>query len=425
MKVSVETLSPIERKLSIEVEPARIEAELDRAYKALARQVKVPGFRQGKVPRRILEQRFRRQIEDEVTEKVIQRAWIDAVEQEKVPAVGSPSVMPGKLPAAGQPYSFEARVEVKPEVVAKDYLELPLTRQETTVGDDKVEAQLSQLLDSRTTLEAVSDRDVAQLGDVATVDYQATVDGKPFPGSDRTDATVGVEAGEVAEGRFAALEGVKLGASTEFDYTFPADFGLEAVAGKTAHFNVTLKGLKARRTPALDDAFAKETGLAETAEGLRTKVREDLERARKSEVEIAARDDIFKALIEKNAFQVPRSMIDRAVDMMLEGALRNMSRSGIDVRQLNLDFSSLRSELRPRAEQEVRGTLLLEAIALQEKVEVPEAEVDAKLESMATEAGLDPKVFKGRVTPDQRESLTLRLREEKTIEFVRSRAKYS
>ena len=424
MKVSVETLSPIERKLSIEVEPARVEAELDRAYKTLARQVKVPGFRQGKAPRRILEQRFRRQIEDEVTEKVIQRAFIDAVDQEKVPAVGSPSVIPGKLPAAGQPYTFEARVEVKPDVEAKDYLELPLEKQDVAVGDDKVEAQLSQLRDSRTTLEAV-ERDVAQLGDVATVDYVATVDGNPFPGSDRKDATVGVEAGEAAEGRFAALEGVKIGDTKGFDYVFPADFGLEAVAGKTAHFEVTLKGLKARVAPELDDAFAKETGIAETAGELRTKIREDLERARKSEVEVAERDAVFKGLIEKNAFQVPRSLVDRAVDMMLDGALRNMSRSGIDVRQLNLDFSSLRVELRPRAEQEVRGTLLLEAIAKQEKIEVPEAEVDAKLVSMATESGLDPEVFKGQVTPDQRESLTLRLREEKTIEFVKSRAKYS
>ena len=424
MKVSVETLSPIERKLSIEVEPARVAKELDRAYAVLSKQVKVPGFRPGKVPRRILEQRYKRQVEDEVVERVIQQAYVDAVEQEKVPAVGNPQVVPGKLVASG-PYTFEARVEVKPEVQAKDYQELPLPKADTEVTDAQVETQLTQLRESRSTVEPVEGRDVAQAGDLATVDYAATIDGQPFPGSDRTGVDVSVEVGELVDSKIAALEGVKVGAVKELDYAFPADYGLEAVAGKTAHFKVTLQGLKARQVPALDDAFAKETGLAETAEALRTRMRSELERSRKSEIEVAERDALFKALIERNPFQVPRSLVDRAVDMMLDGALRNMSRSGFDLRQLKLDFNSLRAELRPRAEQEVRGTLVLEAIANQEKVEAGEADVDARIEQMATESGLDPAQLKRTVTPEQRESLTLRLREEKTIEFVKARAKYS
>ncbi|HLT31288.1 MAG TPA: trigger factor [Myxococcaceae bacterium] len=424
MKVQVETLSPIERKLSIEVEPAVVASELDRAYKALAKQVKVPGFRPGKAPRRILEQRFRRQIEDEVAERVIQRAWLEAVEQEKVPAVGSPSVIPGKLPHDGTAYTFEARVEVKPDVEAKDYEGLSLKKLDTEVKDSEVEERLEQLRQSRSTVEDVTDRDVAQKGDLAKVDYEATVDGEPFPGSNRKDATVSIEEGGVAEGNFPQLEGLKVGETREFDAEFPADFGLESVAGKTAHFKVTLNSLKVRKLPELDDALAKDTGLAETAEELRKKVREDLERARTSENEAAAREDLFKALIDKNPFQVPRSLVDRAIDMMLEGALRNMSSSGIDVRQLNLDFNSLRGELRPRAEQEVRGTLILEAIAKQEKIEATDADVDARIASMATEAGMDPEKLKSTVTPDQRESLTLRLREEKAIEFVKGRANY-
>ena len=424
MKVSVETLSPIERKLSIEVEPARVSKELDRAYAVLSKQVKIPGFRPGKVPRRILEQRFKRQVEDEVVERVIQQAYVDAVEQEKVPAVGSPQVVPGKL-VASAPYTFEARVEVKPEIEAKDYQELPLPKADTAVSDEQVETQLTQLRESRSTVEPVEGRDVAQARDLATVDYAATIDGQAFPGSERTDLDVSVEVGELVDSKIAALEGLKVGEVKELDYAFPADYGLEAVAGKTAHFRITLKGLKARKVPALDDAFAKETGLAETAEALRTRMRTELERSKKNEVEVAERDALFKALIERNPFQVPRSLVDRAVDMMLDGALRNMSRSGFDLRQLNLDFNSLRAELRPRAEQEVRGTLVLEAIAKQEKVEAGEADVEARLVQMATEAGLDPAQLTRTVTPEQRESLTLRLREEKTIELVKASAKYS
>lgn len=426
MKVQVEELSPIEKKLSIEVDNARVAEELTRAYAALGKQVKLPGFRQGKVPRRILEQRFREQIEDEVVQRVVQSAWLEAMREHKVDAVAAPQVTSNSGLKANAPFSFEARVEVKPKVEAKDYQGLPLTRSETKVEDKEVDDRLNQLRESMARLEAVEGRDVAQMGDYATVDYVATVDGKEFPGSKADDVTVELAPGELVESNVAALEGTKVGDVKEMDYTFPADYRVEDVKGKVARFKFTVKGLKKKAVPELNDELAKQSGEAQTLEELRGKVRADLELTKRNKAQNDERDGVLKALIERNSFEVPRSMVERTIDNMLENRLRAMARMGMDPRQLNLDFARLREDLREEATKEVKGALLIEAIAQKENIQPSDADLDKKIEELAAEAKQDVavvrKYFKG---PEERQGLSLRLREEKTIEFLKGQAKYS
>jgi trigger factor len=424
MKVQVEELSPIEKKLSIEVENARVAEELNRAYSTLGRQVKLPGFRPGKVPRRILEQRFRGQVEDEVIQRVVQSAYLEAVREHNVEAVSNPQVTnSGLKPDA--PFTFEARVEVKPKVEAKDYAELPLAKADTAVTDEQLNEQLDRMRRSMGRMEPIADRDTAAAGDHATVDFDATVDGQPFPGGKADGMNVQVVPGDLLENKIAALEGVKVGESKDVPYDFPADYRLEQVRGKTASFRITLRALKKEILPELNDDFAKESGIAQSLDELRTKLREDMERAKKAQVENEQREALIKALVERNPFEVPRAMVERAMDSMLRGALQQLQRSGVDPSRLNLDFNRLREEMREKATQEVKGALLLEAIAQKEGIQPSDADVDARIEQLATEAGQPvaavKKYFKG---PDERAGLSFRLREEKTIEFLRGRAKY-
>ncbi|WNG55868.1 trigger factor [Archangium gephyra] len=426
MKVQIEELSPIEKKLSIEVENSRVTEELTRAYTALGKQVKLPGFRQGKVPRRILEQRYREQVEDEVIQRVVQNAWLEAAREHKVEAVAPPQVTNNSGLKADAPFTFEARVEVKPKVEPKNYEGLPLIRAATQVEDKEVDDRLTQLRESMARLENIEGRDTAQMGDFATVDYQASVEGKDFPGSKADDVTVELAPGELVESNVAALEGTKVGEAKELDYSFPADYRVEDVKGKTARFKFTVKGLKKKVIPELDDAFAKETGEAQTLEELRGKIRADLEQGKRNKAQGEERDALFKALIERNTFEVPKAMVERTIDNMLENRLRAMARMGMDPRQLNLDFARLREDLREEATQEVKGALLIEAIAQKENIQTSDADVEKKLEELAKEAKQDisvvRKYFKG---ANEREGLSLRLREEKTIEFLKGQAKYS
>ena len=422
MKVQVQEVSPIERRLEIEVEPQVVADELSRAYATLGRQVKIAGFRPGKIPRRILEQRFKDEVEPDVLRRVQLRAFLDAIQTHQVEAVSDPQISAGKL-SLDQPYAFSARVEVKPKLVPQGYQGLALKKHETAVTDQQVAEQISRLRETRTEMKPVEGRDVGQDGDLAVIDFTALSDGKEFPGNSGTAITVELKGGELVDANMPQLVGVKVGETKEFDYAFPADYRIEQMKGKTAHFTVTVKELKLKSTPAEDDAFAVTLGV-ENLEKLKERVKLDLERSEKTKAINDEREETFKALIEKNTFDVPRSMIDRAVQMMMDQAFRAVSRGGVDPSTLGLDLEQFRAEFRPKAELEVRGQLLLEAIAAAEKIEVSDAEVEAKLEQMATESGAAlsqvRKAFRGE---DEKAGLRNRVREEKTITFLQQQPK--
>jgi trigger factor len=420
MKVHVETLSPIERKLSIEVEPAQVAAELGRAYTALGQRVRLPGFRPGKVPRRILEQRFRGEVEDDVARRLVEKSYLSAIAEHGVEAVGEPQVTGARL-VLDAPFAFEATVEVRPEVAPKDYQGLLLKRLTPSVEEAQVEARIEQLRQRLGRLEPVESRTVAELGDFAVVDYQGSVDGKPFEGGSGEGVTVEVAKGEVTSGNVEALVGLALGETREALSQFPPG---HPQAGRTASFRFTLRGLKTRVVPPLDDELAREVGGGPTLEALRTRVRTDLIASAKAEAARTEREQLVKGLIDRNPFPLPKAMVERGLEAMLDGALRSLARGGVDPRELNLDFDALRAEMRPRAEGEVRGALLLEAIAEKEGLKVEPTEVDARIEALAKESEQAvSQVRKAFKDANQRRSLELRIREEKTVEFLRSRAK--
>ena len=423
MKVQVEELSPVERKLSIEVPPEQVQAELGRAYAQLGRSVRLPGFRPGKVPRRILEQRFKGEVEDDVTRRLVERAYLSAISEHHVDAVGAPQLTPVRLDQE-KPFAFEARVEVRPKVDPKDYRGLPFKHVAVAVTDAQVDERLEAMRQRVARLEPVEGRTVAETGDFAIVDYTGTIDGQPFPGSAAEDVTVEVAAGDLMRGNVPELTGMVVGKKRELDHAFAADDPEEARAGKTAHFSFTLKGLKRQLVPPLDDDFAKEVGGGETLAELRSKVRGDLETAARNGAAQDERDQLVKGLVERNPFDLPKAMIERGLDAMLDGALRMMARQGLDPSRLNLDFSSLRDEMRPKAEAEVRGALLLQAVAEKEGLSVKSEDLDARIAQYATESGAPlHQVRKAFKEPEQRRALEQRVREEKTVEFLKAAAK--
>lgn len=426
MKVQVQELSPIEKSLSIEVEPAVVAKELDQAYQTLSRQVKIAGFRPGKVPRRILEQRFKAEVEDDVIRRVVSKSYVEAVKANNIEVVADPHVTNGKLDLT-QPFAFTARVEVKPQVTAKEYQGIKLTRQNTEVTETVIDERVEQIRQNLSSIDKLEGRDVARPGDYCVIDYTATVDGKGFPGDKAEGITVEVAPGELVQANLPQLEGVKVGDKKELDYMFPADYRVDDVKGKTAHFTVTLKELKEKKVPPIDDALAEKSGAGvHTLKELRERIKKDLERANRRTADGQERDEIIKGLIEKNAFDVPRAMVERAMDMMLEGAFNMLARSGMDPNQANIDWAKLREDMRGKAETEVRGQLLFEAVSKQEKIEVVDEDLEKKLETIADETG-NPlsQVRKAYKDAQSKDGLKGRIREEKTIAFLKAAATYS
>jgi trigger factor len=423
MKVKVEEVSSIEKRLAIEVDTALIESELGQAYAALSRQVKIPGFRPGKVPRRILEQKFKGDVERDVIQRLQLKATAEAVQSHKVPMLGEPQFIPGAFVSTA-PYSFVARVEVKPDVNAQDWKGIVLKKQDSSVDEKAIDEQLAKMQASRTELSAVEGRDVVNEDDVAVIDFDATLDGQPFQGSVGRSVSVEVNAGELVDAHLPALKGAKVGVETSFEYTFPSTYRAEELQGKTAQFKATVKEIKSKSVPALDDAFAKSLGM-DSISTLRARVQADLTKSEKNKQNNEEREAVFNALIAKNSFECPNALIEHGIDMMLEAALGSMYQSGIDPRTLSMDWGSLRNELRPRAEREARGQLILESVAKQQKIEVSDAQLEQELPIIAAEVQAPLTQIQQRFAdPRSRETLRYRVIEDKAMELVKSHAKY-
>ncbi len=426
MKIQVESVSPVERKVTIEVDPERVARELERAYTGLSRRVKLRGFRPGKAPRKVLERQFRAEVESDVAEKIVADTFAEAVRTEELPVVAAPSVSIAEGIAEGKPMRYTARVEVKPKLSPKDYRGLEVARKPPEVTDQMVSDELTRLQQSFAELVPVEGRFEAQPGDWAVIDHQGTIDdGMPFAGGKAEGVTVRVAPGPIQEGNLEKLAGVKVGEEIEFEQAFPADHRDPALRGKVAKMKAQLKALKTQKIPPLDDAFAREVGIqgVETLEALRARIRSDLERREKRRAESQLKDALVKAALARNDFEVPSSLVERAIDQMIEGTAERFARQGVDLRKLDKDMPRLRADLREQALLQVRGALLLEAIADAEKLEVTDEDVQAEVARIAEELGMPlAKVQQQTRGKETREALRNRIREDKALALLSSAA---
>jgi trigger factor len=425
MKIQVEKVSAVESKVTIEVDPERVAKEIERAYSGLGRRVKLKGFRPGKAPRKVLERYFRSEVESEVAEKIVQQTFAEAVKVESIDVVAPPQVSIAEGVAEGKPLRYTARVEVKPALDPKDYKGLEIERKPPAVTDEMVSAELTKLQHSFAQLAPVEGRFEAQEGDWAVIDHEGTIEGTPFEGSKAEGVTVQVTTGAISEGNFELLKGKKLGETVEFDEKFADDHRVEALRGKVAKMKATLKALKTRQLPSLDDAFAKQLGLEniETLDALRARIRSDLEKREALRAEAATKDALVKAALAKNEFDVPPALVERAIDAMIEGAAERFAHQGIDIRQLQLDYGRMRGELREQALLQVRGRLLLEAIADAEKIDATDEDLAAEAakiaEQMETPLAKVQQQLRGK---EAREALKNKIREDKALALMSSAA---
>ncbi|HET6922741.1 MAG TPA: trigger factor [Anaeromyxobacteraceae bacterium] len=429
MKIQVENLSPVEKKVTVEIDPDRVASELSRAYESLGRRVKLKGFRPGKAPRHVLERNFREEVEAEVLERLVQDTFAQAVREQSIDAVAPPRVQVGEGGlAGGRPLGYTARVEVKPRLEPRDYRGLQAPRKTAEVSDQMVADELTRLQQSMAQLVPVEGRFEAQPGDVALVDHQGTIGGQPFPGGKAEGVAVQVGEGDLWSGFLAALAGKKLGETVEVDQAFPADHRVAELRGRVAHLAVTLKALKARQVPALDDELAKDLGVegVVTLADLKSRIRRDLEKQGARRVEAETRDALIRAALLKNDFEVPPALVERAIDSMLEETAERFARQGVDIRRLDLDVARLRADLRENALLQVKGALLLEAIAEAEKIEVSEAEVQAEAARIAEAMGVPLAKIQGQISgADSLRALRSKIRGDKALDFLASQANFA
>jgi len=421
MNVKVEELSSVKKKLTFELPAERVDAEIGKSYQKIAKTAKVKGFRQGKVPQTILEKYYAPKMQEEVLTRLINDSYFKALTEHGIPAVSDPEIFEKGVPERGVPFVYEAHVEVKPEIEAKDYAGLALQKEKLAVNEEALAARLDEMRTSRSQLN-VTARDDAQSGDFATIDFEGFVDGEPFKGGSSKDYVLELGSGSFIPGFEEQIVGMKRGESGEVKVTFPEDYGNEQLAGKPATFSVTLKEIKEKVTPELDDEFAKELGL-ETLEELKAKVQEDYEKQENSRVEGDLRERLTGAIIERNPIEVPDAMVASQLDYMLENISRRMQSQGMTLQMLGMTDDSFKQMYRETALRQVQGNLILEAIARQEELTVDDAELEGKLEEIAEMANAPlESVKKYYGSAAARLDLKAQILEEKAIALVLSKA---
>lgn len=425
MQVSVEEVSPTRCRLAIEVPVEKVAAEIDRAYGRVQQQARIRGFRPGKVPRTILEKYFGNQVRADVLSHLIEHSFAEAVEQTGLRAVGAPEIVPDSI-AAGAPLRYQATIDVLPQIELDAVEGLPAKRPIRDVVDEDVERALQEIRESLAELRPVEGRETPVKGDFVVVDYVATVDGESLGGEGgpkRENRMVEIGAGGVAPEIDEALQSMTVGETRTIPVGFPAEHPDSKIAGKSVDFELSLRGIREKVLPAIDDELAREHGEVETLEALRAKIRERIAASIRQASDEQVRDQVMDGLLERNAFEAPKSLVDRFTESLVNDVLARSGRGAEALRGDEAAMAKLREDLRPRAERQVRAALVLETLAEREKLEVSDADLEQRVEAMAAQAGDHAERLRAAYRKDEiRDELRSRLVRESALEWLVARA---
>jgi len=370
-------------RLEIELPPERLDRALDAAVRALARRTRIPGFRPGKAPRPILERHLGPGVVmDEALDHLMQDAYREALIQEDILPLANADVEVVQA-EPGKPVIFKATVPVRPEVQLGDYQNFNFKPEIDTIDDARVDQVIEELRDQNATLAAVEDR-AAKDGDYAVISFVGTQDGHPFEGgtSERMPLILGQE--RLIPGFEANIVGKKVGETTEFDITFPEDYGESTLAGQQAHFSVELKELREKIQPDLDEDFLATLGDFDSLDALRADIRRRLQANAIDRARHEFADRIIEYAVANATVELPEVLIDQEVEVMHDEFKGSLARQGITeeayLKAVEKTTDDLHADFRPNAEKRAKTLLVLSKVADAEGVEVPDADVQAEVD---------------------------------------------
>ncbi|PWW19678.1 trigger factor [Cytobacillus oceanisediminis] len=387
MSAKFEKLEGNRGVLTIEVDAEKVNEGLDAAFKKVVKQVNVPGFRKGKMPRGMFEKRFGvESLYQDAVDFLLPEAYANAIDETGIEPVDRPEIDVEQI-EKGKSLIFKATVTVKPEVKLGEYKGLEVKPLDTDVTDEDVNNELTSLQERQAEL-AVKEEGKAENGDTVVMDFEGFVDGEAFEGGKAENYSLELGSGQFIPGFEEQLLGAAAGESKDVEVTFPEEYHAAELAGKPATFKVTVHEIKTKQLPELDDEFAKDADEeVETLDALKEKIKTRLEESKKHEAEHHVRDTVVEAAAANAEVEIPSAMVDTEVDRMMQEFEQRLQTQGMNL-ELYFQFSgqdeaALREQMKEEAEKRVRVNLTLEAIAKAENIEVADEEVTEELNKMA------------------------------------------
>lgn len=423
MQVRIEEVSPVEKKMYVEVPWETVSEKLGAAYRELGKGVALKGFRKGKVPRAVLEQVYGARVNAEVAYELVRESFLRANQEHDLAAVAEPRVEEAEPIKKGQPFRFQAIIEVRGEVVPQDYTGLPIEKRRLAIPESAVDEQLAQLRREHTELRPIEGREVTEAGDILGLSVIGTI-GEHQINQPQFALDLEDEEREPLPGMRQALIGLPIDTKDKsLELLVPEDYKDETIRGRKAELTVTILEARAKEVPALDDEFAKDTGKADTLEGLRAALRKELEDRETGAIDREAREGALRELIKKNQIPVASSLVDRAIVMQYQ-RLRQMLGVKLDRNDPTAGLTEdLREKMRPTSADEVRGQLLLEAIGDKEHISVTDDELGKHIEETAKTRSMPAAKLRAEWQRDGRlDSVTYSLRQDKVLKFLVEKA---
>jgi trigger factor len=386
MSLQVEKLEGNMAKLTIEVSTEDFEAAVEKAYQKNKNKLSVPGFRKGKVPRKMIEQMYGKEVFfEDAANIVIPSAYSDAVDECTEEIVSQPTIDVVQL-EAGKPFVFTAEVALKPEVTLGQYKGIEVEKADTTVTDEEIEAAINQERENNARTVTVEDRAVKD-GDMTVLDFEGFVDGEAFEGGKGENYPLTIGSNTFIPGFEQQLIGAEINKEVEVNVTFPEDYQAENLAGKPAVFKCTIKEIKEKELPELDDEFASEVSEFDTLAEYREDVKKNLTEKKETEAKNEKEDKVVDAIIADAKMDIPDAMLTTQQRQMSDEFAQRIQMQGISLDQY-FQFTGLTKEafleqLKPQALKRIQSRLVLEAVAKAENLEVSEEEYKAEIKKMA------------------------------------------
>ncbi len=426
MSLQVETLEKNMAKLTIEVPAEEFEKAIEKAYQKNKGKMSVPGFRKGKVPRKMIEKMYGTGIfYEDAANIIIPEAYANEIENCELEIVSQPSIDVVQI-ESGKPFIFTAEVATKPEVELGEYKGVQVERKAVEVTDEEVDKALEEERDKQSRMVPVEGRAVEN-GDMVTIDFEGFVDGVAFEGGKGTDYPLTIGSHSFIDTFEDQLVGKNVGEEVEVNVTFPEQYQAEELQGKPAMFKVAIKEIKAKELPELDDEFAQDVSDFDTLAEYKEDLKKKLVEKKEEEAKEAFEEAVVEAVVSNAKMEIPAPMVDLQVKTMADNFARRITSQGLSMEQYmqftGMTPEKLEEQMRPQALKTIESRLVLEAIVKAENIQATDEELDKELEKMASMYQMEVEKLKELISDKEKDSMKLDIAVQKAVDFIVEQAK--